>query len=100
MRVRDLKVAIDHDVRAKADPQNWQEIGASMPGKVVKILVQPGDTVSKGADLLVTEAMKMETALQAPRHSVVEELLVRQGDVVESADLLLRLGPVPETEEV
>jgi biotin carboxyl carrier protein len=44
--------------------------------------------------------MKMETALQAPRHSVVEELLVRQGDVVESADLLLRLGPVPETEEV
>jgi pyruvate carboxylase len=56
--------------------------------------------VSKGADLLVTEAMKMETALQAPRHSVVEELLVRQGDVVESADLLLRLGPVPETEEV
>jgi len=100
VRARDLKVAIDHNVRAKADPQNWQEIGASMPGKVVKILVQPGDTVSKGADLLVTEAMKMETALQAPRHSVVEELLVRQGDVVESADLLLRLGPVPETEEV
>ena len=100
VRVRDLAVAIDHDVRAKADPENWQEVGASMPGKVVKILVQPGDTVSKGADLLVTEAMKMETALRAPRHSVVEELLVRQGDVVESADLLLRLGPVPETEEV
>jgi len=100
VRVRDLDVAIDHDVRAKADPENWQEVGASMPGKVVKILVQAGDTVSKGADLLVTEAMKMETALRAPRHSVVEELLVRQGDVVESADLLLRLGPVPETEEV
>jgi pyruvate carboxylase len=71
-----------------------------MPGKVVKLLVQAGDTVAKGADLLVTEAMKMETALRAPRHAVVEELLVRQGDMVESADLLLRLGPVPQTEEV
>jgi len=99
VRVQDQDVAAP-DRRAKAEQGNWQEVGASMPGKVVKILVQPGDTVGKGADLLVTEAMKMETALRAPRHAVVEELLVRQGDVVESADLLLRLGPVPETEEV
>ena len=99
VRVQDQDVAAP-DRRAKAEQGNWQEMGASMPGKVVKILVQPGDTVNKGADLLVTEAMKMETALRAPRHAVVEELLVRQGDVVESADLLLRLGPVPETEEV
>jgi pyruvate carboxylase len=99
VRIQDQGVAAP-ERRAKADEGNWREVGASMPGKVVKLLVQAGDTVAKGADLLVTEAMKMETALRAPRHAVVEELLVRQGDMVESADLLLRLGPVPQTEEV
>jgi pyruvate carboxylase len=62
-------------------------------------MVQPGEAVAKGADLLVTEAMKMETSVRSPRHAIVEEVLVRQGDSVEAADLLLRLGPVPETTE-
>jgi biotin carboxyl carrier protein len=43
--------------------------------------------------------MKMETSVRSPRHAIVEEVLVRQGDSVEAADLLLRLGPVPETTE-
>ena len=65
VRVQDQDVAAP-DRRAKAESGNWREVGASMPGKVIKVLVQPGDTVSKGADLLVTEAMKMETALAGP----------------------------------
>jgi pyruvate carboxylase len=100
VRVRDLDVSIAAHVSAKADPANWQEVGASMPGKVVKILVQAGEAVPKGGDLLVTEAMKMETSLRSPRHAVVEEVLTQQGDAVEAGDLLMRLGPVPETEEV
>jgi len=87
-------------VSAKADPGDWQEVGASMPGKVVKILVKAGEAVPKGGDLLVTEAMKMETSLRSPRHAVVEEVLTQQGASVEAGDLLLRLGPVPEIEEV
>ena len=71
-----------------------------MPGKVVKILAQAGETVPKGGDLLVTEAMKMETSVRSPRPAVVEEVLTQQGDAVEAGDLLMRLGPVPETEEV
>lgn len=100
VRVRDLEVSIGAHVRAKAEPNNWQEVGASMPGKVVKILVHPGETVAKGGDLLVTEAMKMETSVRAPRPAVVEEILTQQGDSVEAGDLLMRLAPVPETEEV
>ncbi|MDH3205450.1 MAG: pyruvate carboxylase [Gemmatimonadota bacterium] len=100
VRIRDLEVSIAAHVRAKAEPGNWQEVGASMPGKVVKILVQAGETVPKGGDLLVTEAMKMETSLRSPRHAVVEEVLTQQGDAVDAGDLLMRLGPVPETEEV
>jgi len=99
VRVRDLEVQIAGEVRRKAEEGNWQDVGASMPGKVVKVMVQPGEAVAKGADLLVTEAMKMETSVRSPRHAIVEEVLVRQGDSVEAADLLLRLGPVPETTE-
>ncbi|MFP3948550.1 MAG: pyruvate carboxylase [Longimicrobiales bacterium] len=99
VRIRDLSAAVDVEARPKATPGNWQEVGANMPGKVVKVLVQAGDAVHKGADLIITEAMKMETGVRAPRHSVVEEVLVRQGDLVESGDLILRLGPVLETTE-
>jgi pyruvate carboxylase len=97
VRVRDQEVRIATAARRKAEAGNWQEVGASMPGKVVKLMVQPGDLVAKGADLLVTEAMKMETSVRSPRHAVVEEILVRQGDSVEAGDLLLLLAPVPET---
>jgi len=100
VRVRDLEVTVAAHVRAKAEAGNWQEVGASMPGKVVKIMVQPGELVPKGGDLLVTEAMKMETSVRSPRHAVVEEIFTQQGDAVEAGDLLMRLGPVPETEEV
>jgi pyruvate carboxylase len=99
VRVRDQEVRVTADVRRKAEAANWQEVGASMPGKVVKVMVQLGDLVAKGADLLVTEAMKMETSVRAPRHAVVEEILVSQGESVEAGDLLLSLGPVPETTE-
>ena len=97
VRVRDAGVAVSVAVRTKADPAKWQEVGASMPGKVLKIMVKPGDLIAKGADLLVTEAMKMETSARSPKHAVVEDVLVQQGDAVEAGDLLVRLGPVPET---
>jgi pyruvate carboxylase len=97
VRVRDQEVAVSAAVRVKADEKKWQEVGASMPGKVLKIMVQPGDLVAKGADLLVTEAMKMETSVRSPKHAVVEEVLVHQGDAVEAGDLLVLLAPVQET---
>ncbi len=100
VRIRDLGISVDAATRAKADPRDWMQVGASMPGKVVQLLVKPGDTVNKGAQLVIAEAMKMETAVTAPRDAVVEDVLVRQGDEVEAGDLLVRIGPIPETEEV
>ena len=100
VRIRDRSATADPEGRPKAKGTDWKEVGASMPGKIVKLLVEAGDTVYRGTDLLIAEAMKMETAVTAPRDAVVEELLVRQGDVVEAGDLLLRLNSVPETEEV
>ena len=73
---------------AKGDPC---QLGASMPGKVVKVLVAPGDEVAKGVQLVVTEAMKMENTLTAPRDCKIKDVLVREGDRVEAGDLLVVL---------
>ena len=65
-------------------------IKALMPGRVVRIMVNPGDTVSKGAGLLILEAMKMENEIQAPADGTVDQIFVNAGQTVESgADLLL-----------
>ena len=101
VRIEDEKaVAGAPLLRPKADPGEWTQVGATMPGKVTRVLVHPGDSVPRGAPLLIAEAMKMETAVAAPRDSVVEEVLVRQGDEVTPGELLMRLGPVPDTEEI
>lgn len=77
--------------RRKANPQNTGEVGASMSGTVVSIVVEEGETVQQGQFLLVTEAMKMEVQVQAPRAGVVKQVLVQVGDAVQAGDLLVVL---------
>lgn len=71
------------------------DVKASMPGKIVKILVAPGETVKKGQPLLILEAMKMENELGAPHAGVVEEIAVEAGRSVETGQRLIRLAPPP-----
>jgi 3-methylcrotonyl-CoA carboxylase alpha subunit len=66
-------------------------VRALMPGRVVRVLVAPGETVRKGAGLLILEAMKMENEIQAPADGVVEEILVSPGQTVESGVELVRI---------
>ena len=62
---------------------------APMPGRVVKVLVKPGDTVSARQGLVVVEAMKMENELRAPRAGTVSEIRVGQGMSVEANPVLV-----------
>ena len=55
---------------------------APMPGKIISLLVQAGDTVTKGQALLVMEAMKMEHTITAPEDGKVEEVFYNVGDQV------------------
>jgi biotin carboxyl carrier protein len=64
-------------------------ITSPMPGKVVKILVKEGDSVSQGNPVIVVEAMKMENELRAPRAGTVAELRVREGAPVEANVVLV-----------
>jgi 3-methylcrotonyl-CoA carboxylase alpha subunit len=64
-------------------------VKALMPGRVVRVLVAKGDTVRKGAGLVILEAMKMENEILAPADGTVDELFVTPGQTVEAgADLL------------
>ena len=70
---------------------NAGEIGASLSGTVVKVLVEKGQAVTKGTPLIITEAMKMETTLSAPIEGIISAIHVNPGERVESGDCLLEI---------
>ena len=90
--IRDRAVKTVVAERHKADPANQEQVAATMSGSVVKVLVQKGAKVKKGTPLVATEAMKMETSIQAPMHGFVKEIFVKAGDFIESGDLLIELS--------
>ncbi len=67
-------------------------VKAPMPGRIIRVLVEVGQTVKSGQGVMVVEAMKMENELQAPRDGVVSELHVAEGQAVESQDPLLLIA--------
>ncbi len=78
-------------VTAMADPANPNEIGASIPGTVSKILVKEGDAFTSDKSLIVIEAMKMETNIKPQGNGRVREILVKEGQQVRAGELLMRL---------
>jgi pyruvate carboxylase subunit B len=68
------------------------EVTPPMPGEIVEILVDEGDQVQAGDNLLVLEAMKMQNEITAPGDATVEEILVDEGQAVEAEDVLIGLG--------
>ena len=59
-----------------------------MPGKVVKVQVDAGATVEKGAGVIVVEAMKMQNEMKSPRTGKVVSINVKPGDTVNAGDVL------------
>ena len=64
------------------------EITAPMPGKVVRVQVEAGAAVEKGAGVVVVEAMKMQNEMKSPRAGVVVSINVKPGDTVNAGDVL------------
>ncbi|KGR92196.1 pyruvate carboxylase [Ureibacillus massiliensis 4400831 = CIP 108448 = CCUG 49529] len=87
--IQDLTVEVDGKITLKADPSNPNQIGATMPGTVLKVVVSKGSPVKRGDHLLITEAMKMETTVQAPKDGVVKEVYAKAGDAISTGDLLI-----------
>jgi biotin carboxyl carrier protein len=66
-----------------------QEIAASMPGKVIRVLVAAGDTVEEGQGLVVVEAMKMQNEMKSPKSGRVAEVRVRADATVGAGEVLV-----------
>jgi len=82
------------------DPRRWRSktaglgsegiaaVRAPMPGKVVRVLVTPGDAVEAGQGLVVVEAMKMQNEMKAPRAGRVLKISAQAGAAVAAGDVL------------
>ena len=67
------------------------EIGANIPGNVIKVLVEKGDKVKKGQPVAIIEAMKMETNVISQTDGVIEKVYVKEGEVVKAGQLVAML---------
>jgi len=67
-------------------------VRAPMPGLVLRVEVEPGQTVVPGSGLVVLEAMKMENEIRAPVSGRVKAVLVKAGQTVEKGSVLLELS--------
>jgi pyruvate carboxylase len=83
--------AIKDNSCVMADEDNEKEIGASIPGNIVKVLVKPGDKVEEGQSIIVIEAMKMETNVSAVAEGVIDGVFVKEGQRVKTGELLIKL---------
>jgi biotin carboxyl carrier protein len=72
----------------KAQHGGRQTIAASMPGKVIRVLVEVGQMVEAGQGIVVVEAMKMQNAMKAAKPGKVVQIQTRDGDTVRAGDVL------------
>lgn len=75
-----------------ADQDNKSDVGASIPGNIIKILVNKGERVKEGQSLAVIEAMKMETNIVAAIEGIIEEVYVSEGQPVKTGELLMKIS--------
>lgn len=94
------KIQFKLEKKAKADSGTGEggvdadgniHIHAPLPSEVIKVLVQVGDEVKDGEDLMILEAMKMVMEVQAPADGIVKAIHVKQGSTVESGQVLVTL---------
>jgi len=91
-RARRLTVHDPAAAAAEADTSGGK-LTSPMPGKVVRVLVEAGQAVKRGAPLVVLEAMKMEHTIAAPSDGTVERIAYGVGETVEEGVELVAFAP-------
>jgi len=89
VRIADNALAHDKVLHERADLGNPKHVAAPMPGLIVSVAVEAGQSVQRGDPLLTMEAMKMETAVAAEREGTVKRIVAEPGAQVEAKDLLI-----------
>lgn len=73
-------------------PAGADAMPSPMPGNILRVLVNVGDTVTENQPLMILEAMKMENEIVAPKAGVVAGIHVKEGQVVNPGDALITIN--------
>jgi Pyruvate carboxylase len=87
----DVQEAVSSASTRYADEENPLEIGSNIPGNIVKILVNEGETVTEKQPIAVVEAMKMETNILSTAAGEIEKIFVKAGQQVKAGELIAML---------
>ncbi len=68
-----------------------QIVETEMPGKIVSVKKNKGDTVKKGETVIVLEAMKMQNEILSPKDGTIEEIYVKDAQIVEASEKLFKV---------
>ena len=91
VQIKDTSIKITKVENLKADKNDAKEIGAPLQGMLSTILVKKGDKVTKNQPLFIIEAMKMETTITAVEDATIKKIVLKEGILVNSDDLVLVL---------
>lgn len=89
--IKDDAIKVDTIVHVKADKNDALQIGAPLQGSLSSILVKKGEKITKNQPLFIIEAMKMESTIAATADATVSEIVLKEGTMVYSDDLVLIL---------
>ncbi|SHE72318.1 pyruvate carboxylase [Alkalibacter saccharofermentans] len=94
IQIEDRKsfIAQTRDSHKQVDKNDPYQVGSSIPGTVVNVLVKEGDEVKENQPLLIIEAMKMETEIVSNTDGVVEKIYATKGQSVKSGELVIQLA--------
>ncbi len=91
VQIKDESIKVISVQNAKADKSDINQIGAPLQGLLSTILVKKGDAIVKNQPLFIIEAMKMETTITATDNAVIGKIVLKEGTMVNSDDLILVL---------
>lgn len=91
IEIQDRSVKVEKVVHQKVDKNNKKEVGSPLQGSLSSILVEPGQQVEPNQPLFVIEAMKMETTITANESGKVDNVVLKEGTMVFSEDLVIVL---------
>jgi biotin carboxyl carrier protein len=85
------RISSKFEKRKPYEPADPKLILSFIPGTVLDIMVKTGQTVKKGQELMILDAMKMQNKLKSSMDGTVKSLSVKKGDKVSKGTLLLEL---------
>jgi pyruvate carboxylase len=92
VQIKDQSIHVETISNIKADKNDVSQISAPLQGMLSTILVHDGDEVVKNQPLFIIEAMKMETTITAIEDAIIKKIILKEGSMVHSDDLVIELA--------